>query len=246
MMKNLRKKFDAWAGEARERYDRRQWILSKWENFEGVEWPEEKIALLVRHIRQGLDLAGSGQLLDAGCGGGWITQSLRQDGWVMTGVDISPNMLASARRGFPEGRWICAELAGLPFREESFERVLCYFVVINFQDPEYFRRSVQEIVRVMKPGGSALIGQIPDKALSAMYDRDKAEYLEYCRQHFNLGAHVRDQEVIPVNTFAKDQVLALARQAGARAEARPSFNPFYRPAAAQTVDWRFDLILKKH
>ena len=244
-MKELRKIFDAWAGDARKRYDERQWILSKWENFEGVQWSPEKISQLVGHIRDGLQFPSRGTFLDAGCGGGWILGALNDGKMRFTGLDISEKMLQAAHRSLQNSHLTCGEIAKLPFRSESFDRVLCYFVIINFKDIDYLRQSILEIARVLRKGGRALIGQIPDQTKSADYDRDKAAYLGYCRKTFKLGVHIRDQHVIPVNVFSREQLLGFVRETGVPFEVRPSFNPFYRPGSAKTVDWRFDIILNK-
>jgi ubiquinone/menaquinone biosynthesis C-methylase UbiE len=78
-------------------------------------WDEELTA--VRRVVRSLP---PGRTLDVACGTGFITRSLR--GWVV-GVDSSPGMLAESRTKH-EHPLVRADAFSLPFRSDSFDRVL--------------------------------------------------------------------------------------------------------------------------
>ena len=91
----LKKIFDDWAESCCRDYSRRQWLLSKWEMFEAIEWSEEKKNILIQNILENLRLRPSENLLDLGCGGGWILQSLTPQVKKAVGLDFSWNMNGS-------------------------------------------------------------------------------------------------------------------------------------------------------
>jgi ubiquinone/menaquinone biosynthesis C-methylase UbiE len=49
--------------------------------------------------------AGGGPVADVGCGPGWVTAHLHSLGLDVFGIDLSPAMLAVARRDHPELRF---------------------------------------------------------------------------------------------------------------------------------------------
>jgi SAM-dependent methyltransferase len=58
-------------------------------------------------------IAPGSRVLDAGCGTGRIAIRLTELGYVCTGVDLDPSMLAEARRSAPDIPWLQADLASL-------------------------------------------------------------------------------------------------------------------------------------
>lgn len=244
-MNDIKDLFDRWAGGAGDRYAREQWLLSKWEVMDGVIWPPEKIGLMRDTIIAGLRPAPMETLVDLGCGGGWILHQLQPFVRQGAGLDFSAPMLDQARRFCPESVFVRGEIGRLPFRTESFDCALCYFVFINFRDEAYTVQALEEIARVLKKGGRALIGQLPDARQSAAYDRAKAAYMQYCRTTFSLGESHRDHCRVPQALFERRALQRHLNRTGLVYEFRDAFNPFFRPGEPETVSWRFDIILSK-
>jgi ubiquinone/menaquinone biosynthesis C-methylase UbiE len=75
----------------------------------------------------------------------------------LTGLDLSPEMLAVARERAAEvGREIElheGDAHALPFEEGSFDTVVCTYSLCNIPDPQ---RAVDEMKRVLKPGGKLI------------------------------------------------------------------------------------------
>jgi ubiquinone/menaquinone biosynthesis C-methylase UbiE len=76
----------------------------------------------------------------------------------LTGLDLSPEMLAIARRRAAEaGRDIElreGDAHALPFAEDSFDTVVCTYSLCNIPDPQV---AVNEMKRVLKPGGKLIL-----------------------------------------------------------------------------------------
>lgn len=245
MLNDLKKLFDTWGGTAKEEYVDRQWLLSKWEVVEGVVWPQEKIDLMAATIVEGLDLQKKDTLGDLGCGGGWILQLLKPRAGKIVGLDFSSAMLEKARLFSPQEKWICGAIGELPFKEESLDKALSYFVFLNFLDDHFVETALLDVHRVLKKGGRALIGQLPDQTMSAMYDRERDAYFAYCQKTFKLGESHRDICRAPQKLFDKAKLQSFLKSRDITFEFQKSFNPFYRSGEPKTIDWRFDLIIQK-
>lgn len=88
--------------------------------------------------------------LDIGCGEGRVTRDLAARGHHATGVDAAPTMLAAAREADPNGTYLHADSADLPFPDASFDVVIGYN---TFMDVADLPGSLAEAARVLMPGG---------------------------------------------------------------------------------------------
>lgn len=97
-------------------------------------------------------------VLEAGCGIATDGINFARAGARYTGVDFSPTALELARRRFDaegrEGRFVQASIADLPFDDSSFDLVYSNGVIHHLPETE---RVVQELHRVLRPGGRALV-----------------------------------------------------------------------------------------
>ncbi len=125
---------------------------------------------LVTHVQRlvaGRISAGRlGIALDIGTGPGQIVRKLAAHlpGWLILGVDRSPNMVREAitARNADGNRaarvdFMVADANCLPFAGASFDLVLCNSVLHHFMDPA---RVLAEIARVAKPDGAVLVRDI--------------------------------------------------------------------------------------
>ena len=95
-----------------------------------------------------------GEVLDVACGTGDMVLELLKQGADVTGVDLSEEMLAIAKRKAESGKWKVADAEQLPFRDASFDAVTCAFGIRNFV---HLEKGLGEMVRVLKPGGRMAI-----------------------------------------------------------------------------------------
>ncbi len=99
-------------------------------------------------------------ILDAGCGGGRNIVYLLREGHPVYGVDISAEEIAGIRR---MARMLAPAIPETNFRVEAMERmsfddacadvVLCNTVLHFAQDDAHFEAMLNELWRVLKPGG---------------------------------------------------------------------------------------------
>lgn len=242
---DLKGLFEGWAGLTEGKFADKQWLLSKWEVCEGIQWPQDKILLMRESISQGLALDSRDALVDLGCGGGGILNLLQDKGSLAVGLDFSEEMLANAKHISVEGRLVQGAIGELPLKAGSFNKVLSYFVFLNFMDDAFVEKAILDVYRIIAPGGRGLIGQLPDRVKSRDYDVAKAEYISYCSKIYSLGKSSRDLYPAPQKLFDVPLLCAFLERNHIHYQMLPSFNPFYYPGEKTTVDWRFDLVLEK-
>jgi len=101
------------------------------------------------------------RLLDAGCGDGIYLVEAARLGAQASGVDISEAMLRVARRRAADAGATVdlhrADLQELPFADDTFDVVRAITVLRFFPDPQ---RAVDEMARVLTPGGRLAIGEL--------------------------------------------------------------------------------------
>jgi len=100
--------------------------------------------------------SGAGPVLDAGCGAGRITRHLADRGLTIEGLDLSPAMVAAARRDHPDLTFTVGSITDLPHTDHSFAGVLLWYSTIH-TPPDRLDRVVTEVARVLRPGGHLLI-----------------------------------------------------------------------------------------
>ncbi|MFD2247809.1 class I SAM-dependent methyltransferase [Pontibacter ruber] len=110
--------------------------------------------LLKGRIQKGM------KLLDAGCGYGRNIQYLMQAEIKVYGVDASTEAIDRVQQlakelapTLPARNFVQADLEQLPFADEEFDVVLCSAVLHFARSEFHFRSMVQELWRVLKPGG---------------------------------------------------------------------------------------------
>jgi ubiquinone/menaquinone biosynthesis C-methylase UbiE len=85
--------------------------------------------------------------LDLGCGEGRLGRALAERGHSVVGADVSPTLVALARKHFEA---VVADAADLPFAARSFDLVAAFMVL---QSVEQLERAVSEAARVLEPAG---------------------------------------------------------------------------------------------
>jgi arsenite methyltransferase len=117
---------------------------------------------------------GRERVLDVGCGRGLmlVAAARRLTSGTATGIDIWQSEDLSGNR--PESALANAKSEGvrdrvdvqtadmrkIPFPDETFDVVVSCAAIHNLYDPQDRRQAIKEIVRVLKPGGHALIDDI--------------------------------------------------------------------------------------
>lgn len=121
-------------------------------------------------------------ILDLGAGEGFVSLALREAfGCRVVALDAAPPILHQGveRESHGSGQvWLLGDGAQLPFRDASFDGLVCSEVLEHVHDDESV---VREIARVLKPGGVAAL-TVPCANYPALWDP-----LNWVRERLGLG-----------------------------------------------------------
>jgi ubiquinone/menaquinone biosynthesis C-methylase UbiE len=101
-----------------------------------------------------LDVGGR-DVLDVGCGEGWLARRLASAGARAVGLDPSRDALERARRDGPTGpsvRYVEGAAEALPFPDASFD-VVIFFNSLHHAPPESMDAALAEAARVLRSDG---------------------------------------------------------------------------------------------
>jgi SAM-dependent methyltransferase len=130
--------------------------------------PNYELATCLRtfaHVVEHLGLGLRAQVLDVGCGPGWMSEFLARCGYWVTGIDISEDMVEIARlrvsripEQVGEGIDPLAEFHAMPVREmpwtNRFDAAILYDTMHHFDDE---LETLKVIQRTLVPGGTIYI-----------------------------------------------------------------------------------------
>jgi len=142
-------------------------------------------------------LAASDNVLDVGCGSGWLSRRIGKtvSEGRLVGMDISDEMIRIARRNSADQHnlmFIVGEVAEIPWQPDFFSHVISVESAYYWPNPA---AGIKEIFRVLRPGGSAWI--------LINYYRDNPHAHQW-------GA----QLAVPTHLLSAEQWSELFRQAG--------------------------------
>ena len=116
----------------------------------------DRFAADVRHL---------GEVCDLGCGPGHVARYLRDAGTTIFGLDLSPRMIAQARRLNPDISFREGDMTALDIPDATLAGIVAFYAIVNTPKeslPSVFR----EMKRVLKPGGLLLLSfHIGDETL---------------------------------------------------------------------------------
>jgi SAM-dependent methyltransferase len=119
---------------------------------------EECAGMVAMLARRGI--APGATLLDAGCGTGRYAVELARRGFVVTGVDRAPDLLAAARaRPAPAGVAVRFEMGDLlaPPPDHLHDAIVCRGVLNDLVEPAARAAVFAAFARAVRPGGALLL-----------------------------------------------------------------------------------------
>ncbi len=140
-----------------------------------------------------------GPILDLGCHSGNFTQAIltKIGSKQVYGVDISPVAIKLISKRIPDGHFLVADAAKLPYQNNFFEAVFCLEMLEHVDDPIGV---FQEIKRVLKKGGYGVILVPTDNKLFKLVWFLWTMYYSVWRH-----AHVQSFQNNDLEEFVKDQ-----------------------------------------
>ncbi len=100
--------------------------------------------------------SAGGVVADVGCGPGHVVHHLAERGVEAVGYDLSPGMIAEARRTFPRSEFRLGDLTSLAVPDASFAGLVARYSLIHLE-PERHGEAFREWSRVLQPGAPALV-----------------------------------------------------------------------------------------
>jgi SAM-dependent methyltransferase len=140
-------------------------------------WPTGRDTnfIMMRMEQAFSEIASSGRggsLLDVACGNAFHAHEMHQAGWHVYGLEPSPEMIV---RAIDEVRGHGARIEMLrgigevlPFKDESFDRVVCMSSIDHFANPDV---GMREMARILKRDGELIIGIVNYGSLSVRLSR---------------------------------------------------------------------------
>ncbi|MGI9294312.1 MAG: class I SAM-dependent methyltransferase [Pseudomonadales bacterium] len=112
-----------------------------------------------RHLLPWIKSMQSGRrVLEVGCGVGLDSFTMAQHGLQVTAVDLTDIAVETVKERFKDhgldGEFRAADACALPFEDNQFDYVYSFGVLHHTADTE---KSIDEVHRVLKPGGEAKI-----------------------------------------------------------------------------------------
>lgn len=100
------------------------------------------------------------RVLEVGCGTGVITSELKQFTQLqVSGIDIQFERIEIAKKQDVSSHYDCADVYHLPFANNSFDFVVAHYLFLWLKEPV---QALDEILRVLKPGGCMVALAEPD------------------------------------------------------------------------------------
>lgn len=127
----------------------------KWADDPGLFNPKQYIAAPT--FRSLWGAVRGKRVLDAGCGGGWLTRIAAADGALVSAVDFSPALIAKAREldGGAGGAYHVANLCDVGmFADGEFDLVISHCCL---QDVRDYTAALRELARVLSQGGRLIL-----------------------------------------------------------------------------------------
>ena len=202
-------------------------LAHKWWDKESEFKPLHEInPLRLGYIKQKASIEGK-QVLDVGCGGGILSESMAEAGASVTGIDLAEKSLKVAKLHLLEtGQKVdyrCMAVEALAAAQPaSFDVVTCMEMLEHVPDPESVVRSCAQLV---KPGGYVFFSTLNRNAKAYLQAVLGAEYLlgllprgthdyakflkpsELTRMARNAGLQVQDLTGMTYNPISKQYKL---------------------------------------
>lgn len=169
------------------------------EELEGVHAESSRTHFLDRWTRHAIidglgPLAPGATVADLGCSTGFLLEDLHRahPDAKLIGVDMVAAGLRTAAAALPEARLMQADACALPMEDQSLDAVVSANLLEHVPDD---RRALQEIARVLKPGGPVALVVPAGPRTFDYYDRFLGHERRYARGE--LAAKCREAGLEP-------------------------------------------------
>ena len=137
-------------------------IWDSWNQSGGPKYPHEKIVQYTfRHLKPYVKIGVPFTVLDLGCGGGVHSYFFSREGFNVYGCDISPVSIEQTKKllsthNYNSSNCLVCDVTSLPYSNNYFDAVISVGV-LDCAGYNSFDSSFSEIIRVLKPGATAIL-----------------------------------------------------------------------------------------
>ena len=162
-------------------------VLDMW----GAAVPREQTVLEADFLARALGVSPGSRILDVPCGLGRHTRELAARGFAMTGVDLSEDAIARARRAAADAGlsidWRQADMRELPW-EGVFDAAFCFGNSFAYMEPRNNAAFLKAVGRAIRPGGRFAMdtGIAAESVLPRMQPRTSAQVGDILFEEENL------------------------------------------------------------
>jgi 2-polyprenyl-6-hydroxyphenyl methylase/3-demethylubiquinone-9 3-methyltransferase len=179
----------------------------------------------ITFIESFIDITDS-MVLDVGCGGGLLSEGLASKAAIVTGLDVEPDAIATAKSHAKQHKlrikYVCQPIE--EYKAATFDFITCMEMLEHVSCPQLV---IEQCARLLKPGGYLFLSTINRTIKAYASVILAAEYL--------LGLLPRQTH--DVDKFIKvSELSAMVRNAGLEmvAVSGLAYNPFKRHASLQS------------
>ena len=154
-------------------------LASEWWDPQGeVQTLHDINPVRLSYIEDHIDLADK-QILDIGCGGGLLTEALADKGGLVTGIDISEDLLHvaddHAKKANLDITYICTTVENFSSNHNNaFDVITCMELLEHVPDPGSV---INACMHLIKPGGLLFLSTINRNLKAYVQTKIAAEYL---------------------------------------------------------------------
>jgi ubiquinone/menaquinone biosynthesis C-methylase UbiE len=161
-----------------------------------------------KHLIEGAKIQEGSHVLDVACGTGVLARNALvrtgPNGRVV-GADLAPGMLAAANEIEPAIDWVLCSAEALDVDDKAFDSVISQFGMMFFKDRQ---KSVEEMFRALKPGGSLAIAVWRTVEHNPAY----ADIISVLEEQ--VGTAAADALRLPYSLGDSDEVTAVLEKGG--------------------------------
>jgi SAM-dependent methyltransferase len=102
------------------------------------------------------EVGATGPVCDMGCGPGQVARYLHEHGANVTGIDLSPGMIARAKQLNPGIEFRVGDMTALADADAAWAGITAFYSIVHFPRDQVVV-ALRELHRVLRPGGLLLL-----------------------------------------------------------------------------------------